>query len=86
MIRNSIMFISLGFVWLFLFSIPVGNGKNVFNVAHFYIVDTKPVSWAVQKVQGGIDAASETTESNAEEGVEILSNKLSKATKKSFWE
>ncbi len=86
MIRNSIMFISLGFVWLFLFSIPVGKNKSVFDVAHFYIVDTKPVYWAVQKVQGGIDATSEATQTNAEEGVEILSKKLSKATKKSFWE
>ncbi len=44
MLKNLLVFFGLGFVWLFIFSIPIGHSKKtIFQIAHFYIVDTKLV-------------------------------------------
>jgi hypothetical protein len=44
MIKNIVFFLAMGLVWLFIFSIPVGHqGKHVFNVGYYYLVDTKLV-------------------------------------------
>jgi hypothetical protein len=44
MLRNFLVFLLLGVVWLFIFSIPVGHeGKRLFNIGYYYIVDTRLV-------------------------------------------
>lgn len=67
-----------GVVWLFLFSIPVGQGKHLFNLAWFYIVDTAPVNWVVNAVTGGIEAGSETAKRTADEIVGKMDSQLTK--------
>lgn len=77
MVRNVALFFGLGLVWLFVFALPVGKGKSVYEVMHYYIVDTRPVHWVVGKVQGGYDAAIDPAESSGDtfslDGKETLS-------------
>lgn len=40
MIGSVVKFLFCGFVWLFIFSVPVGNSKKLFDVGHEYIVDS----------------------------------------------
>lgn len=80
MLRKTILFAGLGFVWLFLFSIPVGRGKSVYDIAHYYIVDTRPVHWVIGKVQGGFEATVDGAEGTAAQApFEDLGNRLSKS-------
>lgn len=44
-------FLTLGVVWLFILSIPVGYQKTLFNLGYFYIVDTFPVHWTIDKIR-----------------------------------
>jgi hypothetical protein len=60
------LFFGLGILWLFLFSLPVGKGKSLYEVLHYYIVDTQPVHWIVDKAQGGYEATIEKTETTNE--------------------
>jgi hypothetical protein len=62
MVKKSGIFIGLGLVWLFLFSLPVGKGKNLFELLTFYVVDTRPVHWVVGQVQSTYDSTLEATE------------------------
>lgn len=57
MMRNLISFLVFGFVWLFLFSIPVGHNRILFDVGHYYFVDTKPVRWLIEKFNVGVKAS-----------------------------
>lgn len=51
MLRKLFIFLGLGLVWLFIFSIPVGHqGKKLFTVAHYYIVDTKLVHFVTNLI------------------------------------
>ncbi len=45
-----------GFIWLFLFSIPINKDQRVFDVGFNYVVDSVPVNWAVSTVQEYIDS------------------------------
>lgn len=40
MIGSLVKFLFYGFIWLFIFSIPVGNSKKLFDVGYEYIVDS----------------------------------------------
>jgi len=53
--RHVSIFFGLGLLWLFLFAMPVGKGKSLYEVLHYYVVDTRPVHWVVGKIQGGYD-------------------------------
>jgi hypothetical protein len=46
----------IGFIWLFLFSIPIDKNNRVFDVGFNLIVDSVPVNWAVSTVQEYIDS------------------------------
>lgn len=73
MIRNFISFLIFGFVWLFLFSIPVGHGRVLFDVGHYYFVDTKPVRWMIEKFNIGV----KTSQSKASEAVKETVDQVS---------
>jgi|GEM_PF-627308 len=66
MARNASIFFGLGLLWLFLFAIPVGKGRNLHDVLHYYLVDTRPVHWVVGKVVGGYDATLDATDDASE--------------------
>ena len=50
MIKNLVIFLVFGFVWLFIFSIPVSRHKRLFDVGYYYFVDTQPVRWLIRKM------------------------------------
>lgn len=79
MLRNSMLFVTFGILWLFIFSVPVGTSKSVFDVAHYYIVDTRPVYWVVSKVRGSIEATNEGSDRALDAGREVFENRLSKS-------
>ena len=82
MLRKTLLFAGLGFVWLFLYSIPLGQGKNVYNIAHYYIVDTRPVHWIISKVHGGYTTTIEATDvSTVPAAYEKMNERLSKTEK-----
>lgn len=80
MIRNFISFLIFGFVWLFLFSIPVGHGRVLFDVGHYYFVDTKPVRWLIEKFNIGVKTsqskASETVKETVDHVVDYMKQPL----------
>lgn len=43
--KKLAVFVLSGVAWIFLLSIPVGQGKMFFDLAYTYLVDTKPVHW-----------------------------------------
>lgn len=61
MSKKAGIFIIFGLIWLFLFSIPVGQGKVVFDVASYYIVSSRPVYWLL----GQIDETVANTEAGS---------------------
>jgi hypothetical protein len=66
------LFLAMGLVWLFLFSLPMGKGRSVYQVLHHYIVDTKPVLWVAEKISSAYDStvssAGNTSESVTKQG------------------
>ena len=50
-LASFMKFLALGIVWLFILSIPVGYQKTLFNLGYFYIVDTFPVHWTIDKIE-----------------------------------
>ena len=55
MLKNTLVTLGFGLLWLFILSIPVSNNRRLFDVAFNVIVDTTPMNWAVGKVQGYLD-------------------------------
>jgi hypothetical protein len=52
MLRSTLQFLMYGIVWLFLFSIPIGHhNKSLYQVGHYYIVDTRPVHMVIRVVE-----------------------------------
>lgn len=51
MLKNTLVILGLGMLWLFVFSIPVSNNRRFFDVAFNVVVDTTPMNWVVGKVQ-----------------------------------
>lgn len=70
------MLILGGFLWLLLFSIPVGQGKTLFDVAHHYIVNSGPVHWIVNQFNEKI---AETDRNRAPLWLEESREKLSRS-------
>ena len=77
-LKKLVIFIIFGVIWLFLFSIPVSNGKKLFQVSYYYIVDTRPVHWVFDKVSTG----AKTTENNAKEAAHDVIDKVGSEVKK----
>ena len=44
-IRKVFWFFTMGLIWLFVFSLPIGHDKQLFSVGYYYVVDTKPVKF-----------------------------------------
>jgi hypothetical protein len=44
-------FLGMGLIWLFLLSTPVGYQKSLFNLGYYYIVDTPPVHFVIDKIK-----------------------------------
>lgn len=76
--KKLIVFLLFGVIWLFLFSIPMSNGKKLFQISHYYIVDTRPVHWFLEKVYSG----AKTTENNAKEAAHEAIDKIGSEVKK----
>ncbi|APJ02706.1 hypothetical protein [Silvanigrella aquatica] len=77
-IKKLFVFIIYGFIWLFIFSIPLSSGKNLFEIGYDKIVDTKPVHWILSKVSKGM----KKTENNAKEATENAIDKIESEMKK----
>lgn len=76
--RKLFIFVIFGVIWLFLFSIPTSSGKKFFQVCYYYIVDTRPVHWIVEKVSSG----AKTTEHDAKEAAHEVIDKVGSEMKK----
>lgn len=79
MLRKVLIGLGYGFFWLFVFSIPVGMQRKLFDVAWFYIVDTTPVTWVVNKLGMGVDATSNAAKEAKDNVVKKVDKKLDQA-------
>ncbi|MFZ9519349.1 MAG: hypothetical protein ACO3A4_02630 [Silvanigrellaceae bacterium] len=61
MLRSIGWFLGAGFVWLFLFSIPIGHGKTLYQLGQHYIIKTAPIQWMGSKIVTGYEATLEAT-------------------------
>ncbi len=81
MARNISLFLLLGVLWVFLLSIPVGQGRTVYDLAHYFLVDTAPVNWisgqfskTVARTQSTSEAAGESAKAALQNGRERFSD------------
>ena len=73
MLRNLLIFLVLGLVWLFIFSIPVGHqGKRLFSLGYYYVVDTK----MVHLVTDLVSSTANKTGTTASDVVDDVVNKV----------
>lgn len=77
-LKKLFVFVLYGLIWLFLFSIPVRKGKNLFQIGNYYIVETKPVHWLLDKAYYG----AKTTENSAKDTAHEVIDKVSSEVKK----
>lgn len=79
MLRPIGLFLGAGLVWLFLFSIPIGHGKTLYQLGQHYIIKTAPIQWIGAKISTGYEATLEAAdERTATNSVKELSEKLSR--------
>ncbi|MEY4065051.1 MAG: hypothetical protein RIR26_1259 [Pseudomonadota bacterium] len=62
MLRSIGLFLAAGFAWLILFSLPVGQGKTLYQLGQHFIIRTTPVQWIGNKISTGYRATLEATE------------------------
>lgn len=75
MLRSLFIFFISGIIWLFLFSIPVGHqGKRLFHLGYYYLVDTRPVHF----VTNLISKTAHQTEDKANETFDDVVQKMEK--------
>lgn len=60
--RIIAMFMLAGLAWVFLLSIPVGQGKTAFDLAHYFLVDSAPVNWISQQFSKTVAKTETATE------------------------
>lgn len=77
-LKKLVIFLLFGIIWLFLFSIPINGAKKFFHVSYYYIVDTRPVHWILDKVYSG----AKITENNAKEAAHDAIDKVGSEVKK----
>jgi hypothetical protein len=61
MLRTAGLFLLTGFIWLFLFSLPIGQGKTLYKLGQHYIIRTAPIQWLGRKITTGYEATLEAT-------------------------
>lgn len=61
MLRSVGLFLAAGFVWLFLFSIPIGRGKTLYQLGQHYVIKTASIQWLGRKITTGYEATLEAT-------------------------
>lgn len=72
-------FLGAGLAWLFLFSLPIGRGKTLYQIGQHYIINTTPVQWLGSKISTGYEATLEAaTENEFKNSVRELPEKLSR--------
>jgi len=77
MLRNLLIFLLLGIVWLFIFSLPVGHqGKRLFSLGYYYIVDTR----LVHLVTDLVSTTAHKTKDTANDMVDDIANKVDHQT------
>ena len=79
---SLLRFLCLGVVWLFILSFPMGPDKTLFNLGYYYLVDTKPVHWAVDKIENLMSIAKDKISSMRNDVVEKVDVRLQKSTSK----
>ncbi len=73
MLKSLLIFLLMGFVWLFIFSIPVGtHGKKVFHLGYFYFVDTK----FIHSLTGLVSKTAHQTENKANDVLDDVVHKM----------
>ncbi|MBX9836946.1 hypothetical protein [Silvanigrella sp.] len=77
-LRKLFIFLIYGFVWLFVFSIPVANGKSLYQIGYYYVVDTKPVHWILNKAYYGAKTTENTAKDTAHEVIDKVSSEVKK--------
>jgi hypothetical protein len=80
MVRHVAKFLLAGVAWVFLLSIPVGQGKSVFDLAHYFLVDSAPVNWISKqfsKTVAQTDAATSSTRALTEDYLSTTQERLS---------
>jgi hypothetical protein len=77
-LKKLVIFLIFGMIWLFIFSIPISGDKKFFQVSYYYIVDTRPVHWILEKIYSG----ARTSENNAKEAAHEVIDKVSSEVKK----
>ncbi|MES2614421.1 MAG: hypothetical protein V4591_03295 [Bdellovibrionota bacterium] len=71
MLRTFFIFLLLGIAWLFVFSIPVGHqGKKLFDVGYYYVVDTKLVHLVTNLVSTTVHKTGDTAGNVVDDVVE----------------
>jgi hypothetical protein len=64
--KKILIFFASGIAWIFLLSIPVGQGKTFFDLAHFYLVDSKPVHWVKNQFSDTVSKTRSASEGMSE--------------------
>ncbi len=77
-LKKLVIFLIIGIVWLFLFSIPLKNDKLLFNILYFYIVDTKPVHWLKEKITSGAKTTEDTAKDKANSFIDKIDTEMKK--------
>ncbi|MBM3382337.1 MAG: hypothetical protein FJY29_07835 [Betaproteobacteria bacterium] len=79
MLKSVGWFLGAGLTWLFLFSLPIGSGKTLYQLGQHFIIKTSPVQWLGSKISTGYEATLEATnESELTDTVRELPEKLSR--------
>ncbi len=81
--QKALSFVIIGIIWLFLFSIPLGQGRTVFDVAHHYVVDSTPVHWILGQVD---ETISETDRVSRRAGDWVESNQEKLSQSESYYD
>jgi hypothetical protein len=53
--KRSLLFFLSGVLWLFVYSIPVGSGKILFEVSSEYVVRSAPSLWLQSRLNRVVD-------------------------------
>ena len=79
MLRSIGLFLAAGLAWLILFSLPVGQGKTLYQLGQHFIIRTAPVQWIGNKISTGYKATLEATEeSDLQSSIRELPEKLTR--------
>lgn len=72
------IFTIFGIIWLFIFSIPISSNKKIFQFFHYYIVDTTPIHWILEKLRSGFKTTELTTKEVAHKVIDKVDSEVKK--------